>query len=93
MATDIDAHEHRVHPVLHIAAPFVVLGTTWAARQILKKGYRSITGNTAPDPEDPSVSFGKALMWSLLIAGSATVIEMVIYRAAAKVSPGQPTAD
>ena len=84
-----EEHEHRVHPVLHIAAPFVVLGTTWAARQILKKGYKSLTGNAAPDPEDPSVSFGKALAWALLIAGSATVIEMVIYRAASRVSPAQ----
>ncbi|MBM3688379.1 MAG: DUF4235 domain-containing protein [Actinobacteria bacterium] len=82
-------HEHRAHPVLHIAAPFVVLGTTWAARQILKKGYKSVTGNAAPDPEDPSVSFGKALAWALLIAGAATVIEMVIYRAASRVSPAQ----
>ncbi|MFM8240991.1 MAG: DUF4235 domain-containing protein [Actinomycetota bacterium] len=84
-----EEHEHRAHPVLHIAAPFVVLGTTWAARQILKKGYKSLTGNAAPDPEDPSVSFGKALAWALLIAGSATVIEMVIYRAASRVSPAQ----
>lgn len=86
MATESTEHEHRVHPVLHIAAPFVVLGTTWAARQILKKGYQGITGNAPPDPEDPSASFAKALAWALLIAGSATVIEMVIYRAAGKMS-------
>jgi len=48
-----------------------------------------VTGNAAPDPEDPSVSFGKALAWALLIAGAATVIEMVIYRAASRVSPAQ----
>ena len=87
MATDTAEHEHRVHPVLHIAAPFVVLGTTWAARQILKKGYQRVTGNTPPDPEDRSANFGKALAWTLLIAGSATVIEMVIYRAASRMSP------
>ena len=87
MSTQIETHEHRVHPVLHIAAPFVVLGTSWAARQILQKGYQRLTGSKAPNPEDPTVSFGKALGWALLVAGSATVIEMVIYRAAGRMSP------
>ena len=91
MAQDIDAHEHRVHPVLHIAAPFVVLGTTWAARQVLQKSYQRVTGNKAPNPDDPSVSFGRALTWALIVAGSATVIEMIIYRAASKMSTSTET--
>lgn len=79
--------ERRAYPVLHVTAPLVVLGATWLARKVLNTAYERATGHTPPVPDDPRVSFGRALAWTLVAAGSAAVIEMVIYRAASKMVP------
>ena len=86
MADNVESERHA-HPVLHITAPLVVLGATWLARKVLNTAYERATGKTPPVPDDPRVSFGRALAWTLVAAGSAAVIEMVIYRAAGKVIP------
>ncbi|MFM1966127.1 MAG: hypothetical protein RL134_1852 [Actinomycetota bacterium] len=74
-------------PVLKIAAPFVVLAATWAADRALTAGYSAVTGKKPPNPDDRGVSFSRALAWTLATATTAAVIQLVIYRAAAKASP------
>lgn len=75
------------HPVLKVAAPFVVLAATWAVDRALTAGYSAITGKKPPNADDSSVSFSKALAWTLATASTAAVIQLIIYRAAAKPAP------
>jgi hypothetical protein len=75
------------HPVLKVAAPFVVLAATWAADRALTASYSAITGKKPPNADDSSVSFSKALAWTLATATTAAVIQLVIYRAASKAVP------
>ena len=75
------------HPVLKVAAPFVVLAATWAADRALTASYSAITGRKPPNADDSSVSFSKALAWTLATATTAAVIQLVIYRAASKAVP------
>lgn len=75
------------HPVLKIAAPFVVLAATWAADRALSAGYSAVTGKKPPNVDDRAVSFARALTWTLATATTAAVIQLVIYRAAAKGIP------
>lgn len=75
------------HPVLKIAAPFVVLAATWAADRALTAGYSAVTGKKPPNVDDRAVSFSRALAWTLATATTAAVIQLVIYRAASKSVP------
>ena len=83
---DTEVHEHRAHPVLHVMAPIVALGVTWAARGALNSAYTRITGKKPPIADDPAVSFARALTWTIVTASTAAVIEMVIYRAGSKMT-------
>lgn len=82
-----DGHAHRAHPILHITAPLVALGATWVARAALNRIYTKSTGHEPPASDDASVSFMKALTWTLVTASTAAVIEMVIYRSASRMAP------
>lgn len=75
------------HPVLKVAAPFVVLAATWAVDRALSSGYTAVTGKQPPNADDPNVRFPRALAWTLATATTAAVIQLVIYRAAAKAVP------
>lgn len=75
------------HPVLKIAAPFVVLAATWAADRALSAGYTAVTGKQPPNADDRAVSFSRALAWTLATATTGAVIQLVIYRAASKSDP------
>jgi hypothetical protein len=75
------------HPVLKVAAPFVVIAATWAADRALTAGYSAITGKKPPNVDDRAVSFSRALAWTLATATTAAVIQLVIYRAASKAVP------
>lgn len=83
---DTEAHEHRAHPVLHVIAPFVALGVTWAARAALNSAYTRVTGKKPPIADDPTVNFARALTWTVVTASTAAVLEMVIYRAGSKMT-------
>lgn len=85
-----DATEPRMksaYPVLKVAAPFVVLAATWAADRALSAGYSAVTGKKPPNVDDRAVSFSRALAWTLATATTAAVVQLVIYRAAAKAVP------
>lgn len=75
------------HPVLKVAAPFVVLAATWAVDRALSSGYTAITGKQPPNADDRNVSFPRALAWTVATATTAAVIQLVIYRAASKSIP------
>lgn len=86
-STDTEVHEHRAHPVLHVVAPIVALGVTWAARSAMNAGYTRLTGKKPPIADDPSVNLARALAWTIVTASTAAVIEMVIYRASSRMTP------
>ncbi|MTB28179.1 MAG: DUF4235 domain-containing protein, partial [Actinobacteria bacterium] len=43
--------------------------------------YQRATGSSAPDPHDPRVNFGRALVWAIVTAATAAAVETVVYRA------------
>lgn len=83
----LDQDLHYTHPVLHVIAPLAAIGATLLARKVLDIAYKQITGHAPPQSDDPSVRFSRALAWTVISAGSAAVVEMVIYRAAGRMSP------
>lgn len=78
---------HSAHPMLKLAAPLVVIAATWATEKVLAAGYAAVTGNKPPNADDRGVSFGRALAWTIATATTAAVVQVVIYRAAAKTVP------
>ena len=83
-----DAVEERsAHPALRIAAPFVAIAAMWASERLLTVAYETATGKKPPTPEDPSVSFSRALVWTVVTATTSAVLHMAIQRAAAKTVP------
>lgn len=87
MSDTSTGHTHAAHPVMKIAAPLIALGATWAADQVLSSIYRRVTGHAPPSPEDRSVSFGRALTWTVATSTTAAVISLVINRYSARVMP------
>lgn len=70
--------------VVHVLAPIAAIGATWAVRKALDSGYRSVTGHTAPSPQDTHVKLASALMWAAITAASAAVVEVAVFRFLAK---------
>jgi hypothetical protein len=87
MSETPETRTKSAHPVLKVAAPFVVLAATWAADRALSAGYSAITGRKPPNADDRAVSFSRALLWTLATATTGAVIQLVIYRAASKAVP------
>lgn len=72
----------HVNPLAHLIAPVAAIGATMLVRKLMTSGYERATGRQAPAPRDPSVSFGRALMWTALTAATAAVVEVAVYRIA-----------
>jgi len=70
--------------VVHVLAPLAAMGATWAVRKALNSGYRKLTGNSAPNPQDEQVTLGSALAWAAITAASAAVVEVAVFRFLAK---------
>jgi hypothetical protein len=83
-------HTHAAHPMMKFAAPLVALGATWASEQALSVVYRKVTGHEPPATDDRSVSFSRALAWTVATATTAAVVSMVIYRYSSRVVPDAP---
>lgn len=79
-----DIGEPQLPMSVHLIAPILAIGATALARKFLNSGYRKVTGHTAPDSRDPSVSIVSALAWTALTAATAAVVEVGIYRATAR---------
>jgi hypothetical protein len=84
---DVPVPMHSAHPLLKLAAPLVVLAATWATEKVLAASYTAITGSKPPNADDRAVSFSRALAWTVATAATAAVVQVVIYRAAAKSVP------
>jgi hypothetical protein len=83
--------EHSAHPMLKLAAPLVVIAATWATEKVLAAGYTAITGSKPPNADDRGVSFARALTWTIATAATAAVVQVIIYRTAAKTLPDAPS--
>lgn len=81
------SESHSAHPLLKIAAPLIALAATWAAEKVLATGYSALTGSKPPHAEDRGVSLARALAWSVATATTAAVVQVIIYRAAARTDP------
>ena len=73
--TEID-----INPMMHLVAPLVAFGATMIVRRVINSGYRRITKNEAPQPNDPSLPFAKALLWAVATAAIAAGVEVAVYR-------------
>ena len=75
--TDIDID---INPMMHLVAPLVAYGATVIVRRVINSGYKRVTKNDAPKPNDPGVSLGTALMWAIATAAVAAGVEVAVYR-------------
>jgi anti-sigma-K factor RskA len=82
---DAETHNPEENSMMvHVLAPLAAIGATWAVRKALNSSYRSVTGRSAPNPQDVNGTWGSALMWAALTAASAAVVEVAVYRYLAK---------
>lgn len=86
---DIEERMHAAHPMLKLAAPLIVIAATWATEKVLSATYSAVTGSKPPHADDRGVSFSRALAWTVATATTAAVVQVIIYRAAAKQVPDQ----
>jgi hypothetical protein len=85
VSTSVDPKvDHPVPMSVHLIAPILAIGATAVARKLLNSSYRKVTGHTAPDSRDPSVSILSALAWTAMTAATAAVVEVGIYRVTAR---------
>ncbi|MDO9485099.1 MAG: DUF4235 domain-containing protein [Actinomycetota bacterium] len=75
-----DELEVQPNPVLHLIAPFTAIAATMVLRKVLTSAYARKTGGDAPDPRDPGVPLGRALVWAVGIAATAAAVEVVVFR-------------
>jgi len=61
-------------------APIVAFGATWAVRKAMTSVYKSRTGHQPPQPDDPEVSLGKILVWTVATSVVSAAVEVVIIR-------------
>jgi len=66
--------------MVSLTAPLLAMGAVFVARKALNAGFTLLTGSQPPDARDPHVRFDKALLWTVVTAATAAVIEVEIYR-------------
>jgi hypothetical protein len=72
--------EARANPALHLVAPLLAFGATYAVRKALTVGFRQVTGKSAPDPHERGTPFMTAVMWAAATAAAAAIVEVAVYR-------------
>jgi len=75
-----EGEEVEVNPLVHLVAPVAAIVGTIVVRKLVNSAYERVTGNPAPLPRDPQVSFMKAIMWTAVITTSAAIAEVAVYR-------------
>ena len=60
--------------VVGFAAAFV-------ARKVIQFAWKKITGHEPPEPEDPEVALGEAVVWALVTSVSVQLARMLATRA------------
>ena len=71
-------------PMASLVAPIVALGATYVARKTLASAYRAATGTAPPSNTDRTVPLVRVLVWAALGSATAAVIEVVVFRSAAR---------
>jgi hypothetical protein len=79
--------------VITAVGSLAAMGASMAAKSVLKLAYRKATGAEPPAVDDPRVTFGRALRWTLITAATAAVIELVVQRAVARAARASSTDD
>jgi heme/copper-type cytochrome/quinol oxidase subunit 2 len=70
----------EVNPMVHLIAPVAAIVGTMIVRKVVSSAYERATGRPAPEARDPQTSMARALVWTVVIATTAAVAEVVIYR-------------
>jgi hypothetical protein len=70
----------EVSPIAHIIAPIAAVGATLLVRKWMNDGYKRVAKGPVPTPGDPTVSFARALTWTVAISATAAVAEVVVFR-------------
>jgi len=83
--TDTDTPPEEGSLLVGAVAGIAAMGVSMAARPVLNAVYRSITGHQPPRAEDPSVPFGRALVWTLFSATTGAVLELVVQRVSRRI--------
>ena len=71
----------EINPMVHLIAPVAAVIGTLIVRKVISSAYERATGRPAPLARDPRTSMMRAIVWTAVISASATVAEVVIYRA------------
>ena len=71
--------------IVLLALGIAAMGVSMAVRPVLNAVYRSITGHQPPRAENPSVPFGRALVWTLFSATTGAVLELVVQRVSRRI--------
>jgi hypothetical protein len=82
---DTDTPPEEGSLLVGAVAGIAAMGVSMAARPVLNAVYRSITGHQPPRAEDPSVPFGRALVWTLFSATTGAVLELVVQRVSRRI--------
>jgi len=71
--------------VVGFAAAFV-------ARKVIQFAWKKVTGKEPPEPEDPQVALGEAVVWAVLMSVSVQLARMLATRAASRrsIEPAEP---
>ena len=72
--------EIEINPVMHLVAPVAAIVGTMIVRKVVNTVYEKSTGHSAPEPRDPATSVTRAIVWAAMIAATAAVAEVAIYR-------------
>ncbi len=88
---DVDV-QVEVSPLAHIIAPIAAIGATMLVRKWMNSGYKKVAKGPVPTAGDPTVSFGRALMWSAITAATAVVVEVAVFRIANHLGERKPKA-
>ena len=62
------------------AAPLITMGTTWAARKGLMKGYEAKTGKPAPIIRSRNASLMQKVLWAAALAAVVALVEVVVWQ-------------
>lgn len=62
------------------AAPLITMGTTWAARKGLMKGYEAKTGQPAPIIRSRNATLLQKVLWAATMAAVIALVEVIVWQ-------------
>jgi len=61
--------------------PAATMVATWGVRRAMLTGYRLATGTKPPMAQDTRANLGKVLVWTVVMASTVAVAEVLVVRA------------